>query len=105
VVPRQLAAPRPGTRGRIGVVTRRLGPQVEIRVWDTGIGIAPDIRDRVFDPFFTTKGVGQGTGQGLTTARGIVERHGGTIAFDSEVGRGTTFVVRLPAAPGAAQAA
>jgi signal transduction histidine kinase len=100
-----LAASRPGARGRIGVVTRRIGAQVEIRVWDTGTGIAPDIRDRVFDPFFTTKSVGLGTGQGLATARGIVERHGGTIAFDTEVGRGTTFVVRLPAAPGAAQAA
>lgn len=100
-----LAATRPGTKGRIGVGTRRVGPLVEIRVWDTGIGIPIDIRDRIFEPFFTTKNVGHGTGQGLTTARAIVERHGGTIGFDSDVGRGTTFVVRLPAAPGAAQAA
>ncbi|MFN7977218.1 MAG: ATP-binding protein [Vicinamibacterales bacterium] len=100
-----VAATRPGAKGRIGVVTRWLGPHVEIRVWDTGTGIPHDIRDRVFDPFFTTKGVGIGTGQGLSTARAIVERHGGTIGFDSEVGRGTTFVVRLPVAPGAAQAA
>ncbi|MFN8644381.1 MAG: ATP-binding protein [Candidatus Binatia bacterium] len=100
-----LAATRPGQKGRIGVRTRSVGGQVELRVWDTGTGIPPEIHDRVFEPFFTTKAVGQGTGQGLATARAIVERHGGTIAFETEVGRGTTFVVRLPAAGGAVQAA
>ena len=100
-----LAATRPGQKGTIGVGTRNLGSQVEVRVWDTGIGIPEDIRARIFEPFFTTKGVGLGTGQGLATARAIVERHGGAIAFETEVGRGTTFVVRLPAAAGAAQAA
>lgn len=100
-----LAVTAPGQKGRIGVATRSDGHQIEIRVWDTGTGIADDIRDRVFEPFFTTKRVGLGTGQGLATARAIVERHGGTIGFDTEVGRGTTFVVRLPVSPDAAQAA
>jgi PAS domain S-box-containing protein len=88
-----------GTRrlGSIGVQTRRDGDWVEINVSDTGAGIPEAIRYRVFDPFFTTKVVGRGSGQGLTLARAIVvDKHRGTITFDSEVGRGTTFHVRLP---------
>ena len=81
----------------ITVRTRRDGPWAEIRVEDTGTGIPEEIRGRVFDPFFTTKEVGQGTGQGLAIAHAIVvEKHGGTIHFETEVGRGTTFIVRLP---------
>ena len=73
------------------------GPWAEIRVEDTGTGIPEEIRPRVFDLFFTTKEVGQGTGQGLALAHAIVvEKHGGTIHFETEVGRGTTFIVRLP---------
>ncbi|MCE5302383.1 MAG: hybrid sensor histidine kinase/response regulator [Planctomycetaceae bacterium] len=79
------------------VRTRRDGPSVELRVKDFGCGIADDIRDRVFEPFFTTKDVGVGTGQGLSIARAlVVDRHGGTIRFDSELGHGTTFYIRLP---------
>ncbi len=70
---------------------------VEIEVRDNGPGIAPEILPRIFDPFFTTKDVGQGMGLGLFIAFEIVEEHGGCIAVDSEVGRGTTFTVRLPA--------
>lgn len=81
----------------ITVRTRGDGPWVEIRVEDEGTGIAPEIRDRVFEPFFTTKQAGQGTGQGLAIARAIVvDKHGGSIRFETEVGRGTTFIVRLP---------
>lgn len=81
----------------ITVRTRRDGDWAEIRVEDHGTGIAPEIRDRVFDPFFTTKDVGQGTGQGLSIAHAIVvEKHHGSIRFDTQVGRGTTFIVRLP---------
>jgi signal transduction histidine kinase len=70
-----------------------------VSVSDTGTGIAPEVADRVYDPFFTTKEVGRGTGQGLAIARQIVvERHGGTITFDTRPGRGTTFHVRLPIA-------
>jgi signal transduction histidine kinase len=84
-------------KGRITIRTRLDGPYAEIRVEDTGPGIAEDIRSRVFDLFFTTKEVGRGTGQGLSLARAIVvDKHGGTIDFETEVGRGSSFIVRLP---------
>ena len=83
--------------GVITIRTRLDGPYAEIRVEDTGGGIAAEIRSRVFDLFFTTKEVGQGTGQGLALTQAIVvDKHGGTIDFETEVGRGTTFIVRLP---------
>lgn len=89
-----------GGRGTIGVSTRRDGDWVEIRVSDTGTGIPEAIRSKVFDPFFTTKEVGKGTGQGLAIAHAVVvEKHGGAITFETEVGKGTTFVVRLPIGP------
>ena len=88
-------APKP--KGTITIRTRRDGPCAEIEVQDTGSGIPEPIRAKVFDRFFTTKQAGRGTGQGLAIARTIVvDRHGGTIAFDTEVGRGTTFKVRIP---------
>ena len=69
-------------------------------VRDTGTGIPKSIRGRIFDPFFTTKKVGRGTGQGLAIARAIVvERHGGTITFQTEEGVGTAFTVRIPIDP------
>jgi signal transduction histidine kinase len=84
-------------KGTITVRTRCDGDCVEIRVQDTGPGIPEEIRDRVFDPFFTTKEVGQGSGQGLAIVHSIVvARHGGTIGFHSKMGRGTTFILRLP---------
>jgi two-component system, NtrC family, sensor kinase len=87
-----------GGRGVIAIRTRREGPDtVAIAISDTGGGIPEAIRDRVFDPFFTTKDVGHGTGQGLALARtAIVDRHGGTISFETQLGEGTTFFVRLP---------
>lgn len=72
------------------------GPYVELLVQDTGSGIAPAHRERLFEPFFTTKAPGTGTGLGLATTYGIVSQHGGWIEFDSVVGEGTTFRVRLP---------
>jgi signal transduction histidine kinase len=87
-----------GTKGVIRIGTRLDGSWVEIRISDTGTGIPESIRHRIFDPFFTTKEVGRGTGQGLTIARSvIVDKHGGTLTFESEIGRGTTFIIRLPA--------
>ena len=84
-------------RGRIGIQTRRDGDHVLIAVSDTGSGIPEAIRDRIFDPFFTTKDVDRGTGQGLSIARSVVaEKHGGTLTFLTEVGKGTTFTIRLP---------
>lgn len=85
-----------GGRGRITISTSREGDGVRITVADDGTGIPAEARDRVFDPFFTTKDVGRGSGQGLTIARSIVEKHGGTIRFETETGRGTTFHVYLP---------
>ena len=77
--------------------TRDEGDHVRLSVADTGSGIPAHVAERVFDPFFTTKDVGRGTGQGLAIARRIVvEDHGGTLTFDTEPGRGTTFHVRLP---------
>ncbi len=90
-----------GAKGIITVSTRRDGNWAEIRVRDTGTGIPEKIRGRVFDPFFTTKEVGRGTGQGLAIAHSvIVQKHGGRISFETEMGMGTTFVVRLPLEPG-----
>jgi signal transduction histidine kinase len=84
-------------RGHIRVSTGWVGDRVTIAVSDTGGGIPEGIRDRVFDPFFTTKEVGRGTGQGLAIARTVVvDKHGGELTFESEVGRGTTFFVHLP---------
>jgi signal transduction histidine kinase len=70
--------------------------KVQVVVADTGPGIPPEILPRIFDPFFTTKDVGEGSGLGLSIVHGIVERHGGTIAVASEVGKGTRFTVTLP---------
>lgn len=83
-------------KGLIRVCTAPEPNGVLISISDTGGGIPENIRDRIFDPFFTTKEVGRGTGQGLAIARSVVERHGGTITFTSEVAKGTTFYVRLP---------
>jgi PAS domain S-box-containing protein len=87
----------PTRKGAIRVSSTRVGEAVEIRVSDNGDGIPEGIRARIFDPFFTTKEVGKGTGQGLSIAHTvIVQKHGGTITFESETGQGTTFTVRLP---------
>lgn len=90
----------PGTKGRITVRTRKDGDHVEISVTDTGAGIPPAARPHIFEPFFTTKGVGKGTGQGLAIVYGtVVKRHGGTVRFETETGKGTSFIMRLPIAP------
>jgi signal transduction histidine kinase len=85
------------SKGKIKVTTRTLGDQVEISIGDTGKGIPVEVRSRIFDPFFTTKEVGRGTGQGLAIARTVVvDKHGGTLHFETEIGQGTTFFIRLP---------
>jgi len=92
------------TKGRITISTRRDGDWAEIRVRDTGTGIPEAVRSRIFTPFFTTKEVGRGTGQGLAIAHAVVvKKHGGTLEFETEEGKGTTFIIRMPiagAAPG-----
>jgi two-component system NtrC family sensor kinase len=86
-----------GEKGKIRIRTSRESNQVLVAISDTGSGISEENRSKIFEPFFTTKPVGQGTGQGLALARSIVvEKHGGTLTFESEVGKGTTFLIRLP---------
>lgn len=70
-----------------------------VRVADTGVGMSDDVRSRIFDPFFTTKGV-EGTGLGMSVAYGIIKRHGGKIAVDSELGNGSIVTIYLPKADG-----
>lgn len=94
-----------GGKGKIRIQTRNLGQFAEIRIQDTGTGIPANVQARIFDPFFTTKEVGKGTGQGLAIARSvIVDKHDGTIHFETEEGQGTTFVIRLPYESSAAAA-
>ncbi len=84
-------------KGVIRITSRKVNKGVAIRIADTGPGIPEDIRNRIFDPFFTTKEVGKGTGQGLAISHAvIVEKHGGFIHIESEVGKGTTFIIFLP---------
>ena len=86
-----------GKKGTITISTTHTDDSVEIRIADTGGGIPEAIRHKIFDLFFTTKGVGKGTGQGLAIARSVVvDKHGGTIRMESDVGKGTTFIIRLP---------
>ncbi len=89
--------PSTKSRGTIRVKSYCEGDEAIVEISDTGGGIPEDIQTRIFEPFFTTKEVGRGTGQGLAIARNIVvEQHGGSLTFESIVGRGTTFYIRLP---------
>ncbi len=85
-------------QNRITVRTWAEGGQVYAEVRDTGHGIKPEHLERIFEPFFTTKKVGEGSGLGLSISRNIITEFGGDIRVESEVGRGTRMVVRLPAA-------
>jgi len=78
----------------------KVGPHVCLRVTDTGSGISPENLAHIFEPFFTTKELGKGTGLGLATVFGIVKQHGGAMGVTSDVGRGTTFTILLPAIEG-----
>lgn len=88
----------PSEPGRIVVTTARAGADhVEIRVRDNGSGMPEHVRDRIFERYFTTKPAGKGTGQGLAMAHEIiVKKHRGQMTFESEVGSGTTFTMRIP---------
>jgi PAS domain S-box-containing protein len=94
---RQKEGNDPTFKPTLKVSTRDLGDAVEVQVRDNGVGIAPEIRDKLFQPFFTTKPTGEGTGLGLSISYDIVtQQHSGTITVDSRVGDFTEFTVRLP---------
>ena len=90
-----------------GTLTIATQPQtedwVEMRITDTGIGMAEEVKKRVFDPFFTTKGV-KNSGLGMSVSYGIIKRHGGEILIESEPGKGTTFIIHLPTGHGEEEA-
>jgi CheY-like chemotaxis protein len=85
------------TGGNLSISCAREDDKLCLRFTDTGMGIPEDVRERIFEPFYTTKGA-HGTGLGLAVSYGIIERHEGIISVESEVGRGTTFEIVLPAA-------
>ena len=82
--------------GTLHITTRKVGSELQVIFTDTGPGIPPENVQNIFDPFFTTKEVGEGTGLGLSVSYGIVKAHGGDIEVESQVGKGTTFVIKLP---------
>jgi signal transduction histidine kinase len=90
------AADAMGGRGRVAIEARVDGELVELRVSDSGRGVAAGDRAQIFDPFFTTKEPGQGTGLGLSISRSIVEAYGGTLTLSPSTEAGATFVMRLP---------
>ncbi|HEY5169776.1 MAG TPA: [Fe-Fe] hydrogenase large subunit C-terminal domain-containing protein, partial [Thermoleophilia bacterium] len=96
-----------GRDGTVRVSAREVegGGRVHIAVSDEGAGIPRSARDKVFQPFFTTKSIGKGTGLGLPISYGIIKMHNGTIWFDTETDRGTTFHVELPSTHAGGQAA
>jgi signal transduction histidine kinase len=86
-----------GFEPKLKAVTRNLGDKVEIRIRDNGMGIPPDIREKIFNPFFTTKPAGEGTGLGLSMSHDIVvKQHGGTIEVVTEPGSFSEFIISLP---------
>lgn len=80
--------------GRLTIETKRVADRAIISITDSGVGIAPEHRDRVLKPFYSTKRTG--TGLGLSVTRRIIQEHGGVLSFESEPGVGTTFTVDLP---------
>jgi two-component system nitrogen regulation sensor histidine kinase NtrY len=87
-----------GRRGRVRVEVTGDDEAAVLRVADNGSGIEAEHRERIFLPYFTTKTNGRGTGLGLAVVKQFVDAYGGTLAFESEVGVGTTFTVSMPAA-------
>jgi signal transduction histidine kinase len=86
-------------QGMLRIAVRAQGNGLMVAVGDNGPGIPEAIRNKIFDPFFTTKALGEGSGLGLDITRKIVEKHGGSIAFQTALGVGTTFSVWLPLQP------
>jgi signal transduction histidine kinase len=84
--------------GQLSISTKRdlAKDCIEITFSDSGTGISEENLEKIFDPFFTTKETGHGVGLGLAISYGIIKEHGGTVSVESEVGKGTTFIIRLP---------
>jgi PAS domain S-box-containing protein len=89
--------------GTLGIRLTGAGDQAVVRISDTGTGIKPEHLAHIFDPFFTTKGIGKGTGLGLSISYAIVKEHEGHIEVESEVGKGSVFIITLPAGANARQ--
>ena len=83
-------------QGEIIITTRKSEKAIIVEISDSGSGIPKDVQDRIFEPFFTTKEIGKGTGLGLSISFQIIEKHKGTIRVESELGKGTTFIITLP---------
>ena len=83
-------------KGEIRIATKLINGYVQIKISDTGCGIPKDNLNKIFDPFFTTKEVGKGTGLGMNIAYGIIKKHKGSIEVESTIGKGTTFIIKLP---------
>jgi signal transduction histidine kinase len=88
--------PSPTEPGMIRLSAKQDGEYIELRIADNGCGMTPDVQARLFEPFFTTKEIGRGTGQGLSIVRAAVDKHDGSVRFESNIGTGTTFILRLP---------
>ena len=96
----EIVQDNPGEKGTITLTTLQDSDCVEIHISDTGLGIPEHIQSRIYEPFYTTKGVGKGSGQGLAISYNVIEiKHGGKLTFNTEVGKGTTFIIRLPINP------
>ena len=83
--------------GTIGVIAEQRNGFINIYIADSGPGIPEEIHDKIFEPFFTTKEMGRGSGLGLAICSNIIEKYKGRILLESEPGKGTTFIIRLPA--------
>jgi two-component system, NtrC family, sensor kinase len=90
------AAQAVGDNGKVSIETKLNGDNIVVVIADNGAGIPAESLSNIFDPFFTTKPVGVGTGLGLSTSYGIIERHGGSISVQSKLNQGTTFTVQIP---------
>jgi len=83
-------------KGRIFIATAKINDQAIVSIADTGTGMPAEVSKKIFDPFFTTKEVGEGTGLGLSISYGIIEKHHGALTVESELNRGTRFIIALP---------
>ena len=98
-------ADRDGYEPTLAAATKNLGDSVEIRIRESGIGIPPEVKEKIFNPFFTTKPAGEGTGLGLSLSYDIVvKQHGGSIEVDTQPGEFTEFKVILPRMAAASRA-